>query len=232
MTRLRLLQLLPLAVLPLLASCSNGQFSSPLYLAVTISPRPASVPAGGTVTLSAVVSNNLSSPTWSLLYSSATTSAGTLTTVSGQPNSIQYTAPAAAPIYNNSGVPVGFAQGTVTIKATVAPPAGDTGFSPATDSVSVAITTPTVSVGISPVSVVVGLGLTQYFTAYAVGNVNNALTWQVNGVTGGSSTTGTISTSGNYLAPAVLPITGNTVTITAISQADPTKSASATVTLQ
>jgi hypothetical protein len=72
---------------------------------------------------------------------------------------------------------------------------------------------------------------TQQFTGYAVGSVNNALTWQVNGASGGGTATGTITTAGLDTAPAVLPMTGNTVTITAVSQADTTKSASSVVTL-
>jgi hypothetical protein len=60
---------------------------------------------------------------------------------------------------------------------------------------------------------------------------NNALTWQVNGIPGGGTTNGTIIPAGLYAAPAALPMTGNTVTITAVSQADTTKTASSVVTL-
>ena len=35
-----------------------------------------------------------------------------------------------------------------------------------------------------------------------------------------------------YTAPATMPMSGNTVTITVISQADPSKTASSTITLQ
>jgi hypothetical protein len=76
------------------------------------------------------------------------------------------------------------------------------------------------------------------FYAYAVGGTNNALSFAVDGVVGGSAATGTITNlagnvfGGLYTAPAVLPVTGNTVTITATSLADSTKSASAVVTLR
>lgn len=73
---------------------------------------------------------------------------------------------------------------------------------------------------------------TQQFYGYAVGSANNAVVFQVNGVTGGSLSAGYISTTGLYQAPSVLPMTGNTVTIMAVSAADPTRSSSATVTLQ
>jgi len=60
------------------------------------------------------------------------------------------------------------------------------------------------------------LGSTTQFTATVTNASSNAVTWQVNGVTGGSSSTGTISTSGLYTPPATLPST-NQVTIEAIS---------------
>src|SRR5271163_2949675 len=62
------------------------------------------------------------------------------------------------------------------------------------------------------------IGTTTQFTATVTGTSSSAVTWQVNGVTGGSATTGTISTSGLYTAPASLP-SPNTVTIGAVSSA-------------
>ena len=75
------------------------------------------------------------------------------------------------------------------------------------------------------------------FTATVIGTSNTAVTWQVNGVTGGSATTGAISTTGVYTAPnfvsgTLIPANGNaTVTITAVSQASPTSTGSAMLTL-
>jgi hypothetical protein len=70
------------------------------------------------------------------------------------------------------------------------------------------------------------------------GSSNTAVTWQVNGVAGGSTTTGTISASGVYSAPhyisgSIIPANSNpvTVTITAISQANPSANGTATITL-
>lgn len=88
-----------------------------------------------------------------------------------------------------------------------------------------------VSVTISPTSANLVTNATQLFNATVVGNSNTGVTWQVNGVTGGSATVGTIVTSGLYLGPASVP-SPSSVTVTAISQADPTKSASATVTIE
>ena len=87
-----------------------------------------------------------------------------------------------------------------------------------------------VSVTISPLSATVGAGGMQQFTAVVQNTSNTAMTWQVNGVTGGNATVGTIFSSGLYTAPAAVQST-TTVTVTAVSQADPTKSASASVTI-
>jgi hypothetical protein len=64
------------------------------------------------------------------------------------------------------------------------------------------------------------------------GEADQTVTWFVNDLAGGNSTVGTISTTGLYLAPGVVPSPG-TVTIKAVSVANPNKSgtALATVTL-
>lgn len=93
-------------------------------------------------------------------------------------------------------------------------------------------------VSVSPLTATVDPFVTQQFTAQVQGGTNSAVTWQVNGVTGGSATTGIISTAGLYTAPhsiaaSLIPansITG-TVTITAISQASATTTGTAVVTL-
>ena len=82
------------------------------------------------------------------------------------------------------------------------------------------------------------LGKTLSVWAYAVGSTNNAIAMQVNGTTGGSAGYGTIAPVTNgvygeytYTAPATVPMTGNTVTVTVTSIADPTKSSSMTIAL-
>ena len=65
------------------------------------------------------------------------------------------------------------------------------------------------------------------FQANVVGTSNQSVTWAVNGIAGGNSTVGTISTSGVYLAPNIT--TGLTVGISSISQADPAVAGQATV---
>jgi hypothetical protein len=87
-----------------------------------------------------------------------------------------------------------------------------------------------VAITISPTSASVAGGATQPFTATVTGSTNTTVTWQVNGENGGDAIIGTISSTGVYTAPNVLPTT-TTVTVTATSQADTTIVAAALVTL-
>jgi hypothetical protein len=91
-------------------------------------------------------------------------------------------------------------------------------------------TSTTVAITISPTTASIAGGATQQFTATVTNTTNTAVTWEVNGAAGGNAQIGTVSTSGLYTAPTVLPST-TTVSVTAVSQADTTQSASATVTL-
>ena len=75
-----------------------------------------------------------------------------------------------------------------------------------------------------------GSGTTETLTATVGNTVNTQVNWQVDTVTGGNATVGTISTSGVYTVPATVPSPA-TVTITAVSVADPTRSGSATITI-
>ena len=88
-----------------------------------------------------------------------------------------------------------------------------------------------VNVLVAPATAMVRAGNQQTFTAMVTGALNLSVTWTVNGVAGGNSTIGTIAANGAYTAPLTLP-TPNTVTVTATSVEDPTKSSSATVTLE
>jgi hypothetical protein len=90
---------------------------------------------------------------------------------------------------------------------------------------------PTVVVTIQPASASLFLGQTQAFQATVTGSTNTNVTWQVNGVVGGSTAAGTISSVGLFTAPAILP-PGASVTVTAVSQINPKDSASVAVTLQ
>jgi uncharacterized protein (DUF1800 family) len=89
---------------------------------------------------------------------------------------------------------------------------------------------PVISVVVSPSSASVRAGSSQAFTAMVTGTTNTAVTWEVNSVAGGNSTTGTIDTSGNYSAPAVVP-NPNSVSVEAVSVASAASSGSSAITL-
>jgi hypothetical protein len=89
---------------------------------------------------------------------------------------------------------------------------------------------PPISVNVTPSSASVVLGNTQTFTATVTNGGNTSVTWSVNGVPQGSSETGTITATGIYTAPADLPLP-SVVQVSATSNADVTRSASATVTI-
>jgi trimeric autotransporter adhesin len=86
------------------------------------------------------------------------------------------------------------------------------------------------SVTVAPATATVVINAIQQFTATVTGNSNTGVNWFVNGVAGGNSTVGTISTSGLFTAPAVVPSPA-TVTISAVSQVDNTTTGSAQATI-
>jgi hypothetical protein len=88
-----------------------------------------------------------------------------------------------------------------------------------------------VVVSVAPKTVSRFPGQQQQFTATVTGTTNTAVTWQVAGATGGSALAGTIDANGMYTAPAAIPNPA-TVSVSAVSQADVTKSDSAAVTIQ
>jgi hypothetical protein len=83
-----------------------------------------------------------------------------------------------------------------------------------------------IKITVTPASTAVPVSGTKKFTASVANTSNTAVIWQVNGTTGGESTHGTIDTTGLYTAPAAIPSPA-AVTIAAISQAQPTKMATA-----
>jgi len=105
------------------------------------------------------------------------------------------------------------AAGTFSVTATSA--ADATKSAAATVTVSV----PVVAIALSPGSASLATGATQQFTAAVTGSSNTAVTW--------SATGGTVSTAGLYTAPS----TAGTFTVKAVSAADATKSATASVTV-
>jgi hypothetical protein len=99
------------------------------------------------------------------------------------------------------------------------------------NTVPVTVTAPAaVSVAVSPATATVRLKQTRQFTATVTGSSNTSVIWKVNGVTGGNTTVGRVNQSGVYTAPRRVPSPA-TVTVSATSVADPTKSATAQVTI-
>lgn len=173
---------------------------------VGISPTSATLQAGSgtTQTFTASVSGSTNTGvTWSMSGIGGITSSG---------NTAVYTPP-------TSG------SGSATVTATsVADPTKS-----AAAQITVTAPSSTVSVSISPTNPTVQASASQQFTATVSGTTNTAVNWLVNGVTGGSSSTGTISSAGLYTAPVCPSVSG--VKITAQSVYDTTVTSSTTATL-
>ncbi len=82
-----------------------------------------------------------------------------------------------------------------------------------------------ITVTISPVRAATNVGQGVAFSAVVMGNANTSVTWEVDGVTGGTTTTGTIDTNGSYTPPS----TAGTHTISAVSVADTADMATASI---
>ena len=95
---------------------------------------------------------------------------------------------------------------------------------------SSSVAPPAVAVSVVPTSASVAIGSSKAFSATVANSGNTSVTWQVNGATGGNTTVGTISASGVYAAPASMP-SAATVSVMAVSEADTTRTAAATVTI-
>jgi len=87
-----------------------------------------------------------------------------------------------------------------------------------------------VVVAVQPATASVLLAATQQFQGVVTGTSNTAVTWSVNGIPSGNATVGTISSSGLYTAPGILPANSQ-VTVTATSVSDTQANASAAVLL-
>lgn len=182
--------------------CSGSSSSSGAVL-ISISPTSATISLGRTQQFTASLKNTSNTAvTWQVNGTVGGNSVtGTITT------SGLYTAP--------------FSPTSVTVTVVSAADATQGA------SASVTVASP---ISISPTTAAIGLSGTVQFTAAVAFSTNTAVTWEVNGVSGGNATLGTISTAGLYTAPASLP-NPNSVTVTAVAQADPTQSVSATVTI-
>jgi hypothetical protein len=192
--------------------CETSEAPNPVT--VSVSPSSASVAVGASRTFTASVANSSNtSVTWRVNgVTGGNSSVGSITAGG------VYTAPSVVP-----------SPATVTVSAVSVADTSKSG------SATVTITggtspPPPASVSITPSSASVNLRATRQFSATVNNSTNQSVTWQVNGVTGGNTTVGQISSSGLYTAPSSPP-SPLTVTVRAVSVADSTKSATSTVTI-
>jgi hypothetical protein len=87
-----------------------------------------------------------------------------------------------------------------------------------------------VAITVNPNNATVTAGSTQQFVGNVTGTSNTAVTWTVSGAGCTGAACGTISVDGLYVSPVSVPSPA-TVNVKAVSVADPTKSASASVTI-
>ncbi len=85
-------------------------------------------------------------------------------------------------------------------------------------------------VAVSPAAVAPLTGNTQQFTATVTGTSLQDVTWSIDGAASGNATVGTISATGLYVAPAVVPYPP-AITVRAVSNFDNTVSGAANVTI-
>lgn len=96
---------------------------------------------------------------------------------------------------------------------------------------AVTITPENVQITISPMSALLQLGATKSFIVNVTGTVNQSYAMMINGApSNGVTPWGSLGPTGVYTAPSLLPA-NPVVTVTATSFEDPTKSASAVITL-
>lgn len=166
---------------------------------VSISPSTSTIVTGATQQFQATVNgNNSSSITWAVDgVNGGNSSTGTISSAG------LYTAPSQA--------------GNHTIGASAGTGAGN--------SASTQITV--FSFAVSPDGAAISPGATQQFTATIQGLTNTAVTWSVDGVAGGNSSVGTVSTGGLYTAPHAI----GPHTVTAASAAFPSDTVNGRVTV-
>jgi uncharacterized protein (TIGR03437 family) len=148
-------------------------------------------------------------------------------TIGGVAATVQFAGIVAAGEYQINVLVPQVSNGDQPILATIAGVSSQTG-------VAIPILNPAgaaVAVTLTPASSTIRCGATLTFTAKVANTTDSAVAWQVNGQAGGSSSAGTISATGVYTGPADLP-NPTAVIVTAVSHADPTAKANATVNLQ
>ncbi|MGC1687317.1 MAG: hypothetical protein WA734_16950, partial [Candidatus Acidiferrales bacterium] len=196
-------------------------------IAVTVTPSTATVEPNGSQQFTATVSGtSTQTVTWEVCTSSPTanpTPTCNSSALGAVTSNGLYTAPPAVPF-----------PATLTVVATSIVDTNDFGTSAVTidSGVRVQVIPATYSCNstspVPPTSATMQTGESYALTACVTGTSNTQVTWSANGVVGGNSTTGFITSGGVYTAPSTSP---GTVTITATSSQDQSKTGTFTISV-
>jgi serine protease len=216
-------------------TCGAGMANAPAALSAALRPiaavaLPAGVSSGATLVLdgsgsAAANGHNIVSYQWSaapgglsLPITGASSSKAGVTAPACGIGTVQLTVTDDAGRTDTADVII-----TPSSVTTSAPPQAGDGFCP--------LGAPQVQLAVCPANASVQAGVgSQSFTATLANTSDTAVTWEVDGIVGGSATLGTISSSGVYTPPASPPASP-TVTVAAVSAADGSVSGSASVAI-
>jgi hypothetical protein len=184
-------------------------------VAITVAPPTINVQANSIQSFTATITNDLQNQgaTWTLTQSGANCvpTCGTLSTTSSVSGAaINYIGPATVPA--NPAV-------TLTAKSV----ADSSKSAPA--AITVTVNSGNVGISISPKQAAITSSQTQTFVATVTATTNTLVNWRVDTILNGNATVGTVDPNGKYTPPA----TPGAHVVTATSQADVTKTASASI---
>ncbi|HWZ62500.1 MAG TPA: S8 family serine peptidase [Steroidobacteraceae bacterium] len=215
-------------------TCGAGMANAPASVSAALRPiaavsLPASVTDGQSLTLDGSASgaangHSVSSYQWSAVSGGVTLAIGSAATPKAT-----VTAPACG-VATVALTVTDDAGRTDTADVVVTPSSVSSSAPAAAGQHACSTVAPAILIAVCPATDSVRTGGTATFVASVANTTNTAVSWQVNGVTGGSATDGTISSMGVYTAPASVPATG-TVSVSATSQADGTSAGSAQVAI-
>jgi serine protease len=215
-------------------TCGAGMANAPASVSAALRPiaavsLPASVTGGQSLTLDgsgsgAANGRSVSSYQWSALSGGVTLTIGGAATPKAT-----VTAPACG-VATVALTVTDDAGRTDTADVVVTPSSVSSSAPAAAGQHACSTVAPAIVVEVCPATDSVSAGGTATFVASVANTTNTAVSWQVNGMTGGSAADGTISSTGVYTAPASVPASG-TVTVSATSQADGTSAGAAQVAI-
>jgi Abnormal spindle-like microcephaly-assoc'd, ASPM-SPD-2-Hydin len=227
----------------------NGAAISGATSSTYITPAAATSDTGSQFTV--VVSNsagNVTSNAATLTVTAATmapsitTQPASQTVTSGQTATFSVAAVGTAPLSyqwsKNGTVISGAASTTYTTPVTTSADTGsqftvaisNSAGNATSNAATLTVSSTPVAITVTPGSATLAAGNTQQFAGNVTGTSNTGVTWSVSGSGCGGAACGTISSSGIFVAPASVPSPA-VVNVKATSVADPTKSASASVTI-